>query len=60
MIKYFHIGASVSNTFGEGVGPVHISHVHCSGSESDLLSCIYYTYNCYSYYSYAAGVKCEG
>ena len=51
-------GASISNTFGKGVGLVHISHFYCSGSESELLSCSYYTYSCY--YSYHAGVKCEG
>ena len=51
-------GASISNTFGKGVGLVHISRFYCSGSESELLSCSYYTYNCY--YSYHAGIQCEG
>ena len=53
-----HVGASTSNAFGKYDGPVHISHFYCSGSESDLLSCTYYTYGCS--YSYHAGVKCEG
>ena len=51
-------GASISNTFGKGVGLVHISRFYCSGSESQLLSCGYYIYSCS--YSYHAGIKCEG
>ena len=51
------VGAVPVSTFGKGFGPVHFSYFHCSGSENNLLSCIYYTY---SQCSYHAGVKCEG
>ena len=57
-IILINTGASISNTFGKGVGQVHISRFYCSGSESQLLSCGYYIYSCN--YSYHAGIKCEG
>ena len=55
---YFLLGSTASNSYGKGVGPVHISGVSCSGSENRLLNCRYYTHSCS--YSYDAGVKCEG
>ena len=59
MMKLCSAGAVPITTFGKGVGPVHFSYFYCSGSENTLLSCTYYTYlSCY--YSYHAGVKCEG
>ena len=53
------VGAAPVTTFGKGVGPVHFSYFYCSGSENYLLNCTYYTYS-WCYYSYHAGVKCEG
>ena len=53
------VGAAPVTTFGKGVGPVHFSYFYCSGSENYLLNCTYYTYSS-CYYSYHAGVKCEG
>ena len=52
-------GAVPGTTFGMGVGPVHFSSFSCFGSENYLLNCTYYTY-LWCYYSYHAGVKCEG
>ena len=51
--------AALVTTFGKGLGPVHFSYFHCSGSENYLLNCTYYIYSWCSY-SYHAGVKCEG
>ena len=52
-------GAIPATAFGKGVGPVHFSNFVCSGSEKNLLDCTHYTYSS-CYYSYHAGVKCEG
>ena len=59
MMKLSSAGAVPITTFGKGVGPVHFSYFYCSGSENYLLNCTYYTYS-WCYYSYHAGVKCEG
>ena len=59
IVELSFTGAAPATTFGKGVGPVHFSYFYCSGSENNLLSCVYYTYS-WCYYSYHAGVKCEG
>uniref|UniRef100_A0A1X7VPG7 Deleted in malignant brain tumors 1 protein n=1 Tax=Amphimedon queenslandica TaxID=400682 RepID=A0A1X7VPG7_AMPQE len=56
-LNYSIAGSTASNSYGKGVGPVHISGVSCSGNETRLLNCSYYTHSCS--YSYDAGVKCE-
>ena len=53
------LGAIAVTTIEKGVGPVHFSRVFCTGRENNLLSCRYYTSQ-WCYYSYHAGVKCEG
>ena len=54
----FLLGAVEANSFGIGSGQFHNARFYCSGSEANLLSCSYSTYSCY--YSYGAGVQCEG
>ena len=53
-----YIGAiAYSNArFGQGSGPVHMSNVGCSGSESRLIDCSYNSVYC-SYND--AGVSCQ-
>ena len=57
--KTYFAGAAPFTTFEKGIGPVHFSDFSCSGNETNLLNCTYYTYSL-CYYSYHAGVKCEG
>ena len=55
------ISYSNANKFGEGIGPILMSRVGCSGQESNLLDCSYQQFpssSCTHYYD--AGVKCEG
>lgn len=52
------IGALTSSSYGKGSGPVHITTVQCTGSETDILNCPYYTQTCSS--AYDAAVICEG
>ena len=52
-------GAAPAAAFGKGVGPVHFANFYCSGSENNLLECSFNIYS-WCYYSYHAGVKCEG
>ena len=56
------IAYSTSNQYGRGIGPVHLSSVHCSGRESSLLSCSHTPYITSSSSSHFndVGVKCEG
>ena len=51
-------GATTGSSFGQGVGPIHNYRFSCSGSETNLLNCQYFSYKCF--FSYHAGVKCEG
>ncbi|XP_038046677.1 deleted in malignant brain tumors 1 protein-like [Patiria miniata] len=45
-------------TYGPGVGPIHLVHVHCNGSESSILDCTsYYSEHCS--HSEDAGVECS-
>ena len=45
--------------FGEGIGPIQLHAVHCSGSEQQLLDCFYLkSNNCV--HSDDAGVACNG
>ena len=52
------LGAATSSSFGKGAGPIHFSNFRCSGNEINITSCTHYTSSCY--YSYHAGVKCQG
>ena len=48
--------------FGKGVGPVHMSSVHCNGDEMSLLNCSYSNgvgvTNCH--HGTDVGVVCQG
>ena len=48
--------------FEPGVGPIFMSYVQCSGTESNLLECSYRQSFQYSYCSHSvdAGLSCEG
>ena len=59
IVELSFTGAAPVTTFGKGVQQVHFLDFYCSGSENYLLSCAYYTHS-WCYYSYHAGVKCEG
>ena len=50
-----------SATFGQGIGPIWLDDVHCSGTESQLENCfgnrVNYWYDCFPYKD--AGVICQ-
>uniref|UniRef100_A0A1X7U1B7 Deleted in malignant brain tumors 1 protein n=1 Tax=Amphimedon queenslandica TaxID=400682 RepID=A0A1X7U1B7_AMPQE len=51
--------AHSSATYGQGIGPIHLDDVQCTGSESSLLACSYAAIdNCG--HSEDAGVQCLG
>lgn len=56
------IAYSTSNRYGPGIGPIHLSSVHCRGRESNLLSCSHTPYISSSSCTHSrdVGVKCEG
>ena len=50
-----------SAAFGQGIGPVWLDNVHCSGIESRLVDCPSRRINFHNcYYSNVAGVTCQG
>ena len=52
---------NTSGAFGQGIGPVWLDYVHCSGTESRLVNCLSRRFdfpNCYHYKD--AGVTCQG
>ena len=53
------LGARTSRSFGLGIRPVKFSYFACTGKESKLLDCHYYTTSTCSY-SYHAAVICQG
>ena len=38
IVSHF-LGPPITSFFGEGVGPIHLSEVHCNGSEQKLTDC---------------------
>ena len=59
---YVNLGSSPYSRFEPGVGPIFMSRVRCSGTESSLLDCSYNQPFQYSDcgHSYDAGIICEG
>ena len=52
--------AYINAHFGASTGPIHISNVQCSGSESGLVNCSYTSPSVNCGHSDDAGVMCEG
>ena len=59
VIKQLYTGAATSSSFGKGPHSDHSSYFYCNGNEKSILSCSDYSISS-CYYSYDAGVKCEG
>ena len=51
--------ATLSASFGQGDGPIHISNVRCNGSETQLQACAYSLSNSCTHSS-DAGIMCVG
>ena len=48
-----------ANQYGQGTGPILMSNVGCTGTESRVLDCSYYPFHECTH-SYDVGIKCEG
>ena len=57
---HFFLGTAFSNAyFGHGTGRIVMDNVHCTGTESTLISCTHKTkHDCV--HSEDAGVRCTG
>ena len=49
-----------STQFGVGIGPLRLSGVQCSGSESHLIECSRSSYIACNSWRRGAGVRCQG
>ena len=52
--------STVSSTFGHGSGPIFLTNIHCSGSETSLLNCsktVFTGHSCT--HEHDVGVRCE-
>ena len=58
--KCLYLGATYySNAhFGQGIGPIFLDNVRCSGAEAQLISCSYSTLTSSDYHFEDAGVRC--
>ena len=45
--------------FGQGTGPIHIANVGCTGQETRLLDCIYFTSTVDCSHILDVGVRCN-
>ena len=39
-VLYFNAAAHPLRQYGGGLGPIHFSHVGCTGSETQLVECV--------------------
>ena len=47
--------------FGQGVGPIHLDNVECTGSEANLTHCSHASaVICFGGHTKDAGVRCQG
>ncbi|XP_019854525.1 PREDICTED: deleted in malignant brain tumors 1 protein-like [Amphimedon queenslandica] len=61
LLGHMGLGSSSYSQFEPGSGPIFMSYVGCSGSESNMLQCYYRQPFQYSFcgHSYDAGISCE-